>query len=544
MTELARAEVVLDARDQEFLRGMRRSGTAAVTFGNVAAVAIQKATAAVADLGRFSIRSAVQLEGLQRGLQVTAGGAEQASRQMRQLERIARLPGLGFAEAIRGANQLNIAFSDLPDTLNLTNRTLQAFGNAIALTGGGRAELDRVVTQVTQIASAGKILTQDLRPIIQTAPAVGQALKNAFGTINAADIEALGLSTEEFFARLLTGLEGLETAPRTAATSLEDLSDAAFRAGAALGDIFLPSLVAGADAFATALDSAASSMRDLRDEQERLSQLTPSQVFTAFGTGGINYGGKQPGITSQFLPGRSQRPGEDALANAQGTKDDIAAQAEALGKLAEKTRAAGMETLRMNEEIAFLNSMIKELPEPTLFYVQNLDRAVHTTSDLVHQTAAIGMEFDQEAFKAKSLQIRIEALALAHDRLSSAQKNMLGVLAKLGPALGVLGGLSGFLGVGLPGLSNVGRLVGALGSFTGFFAEGGNIPSGGWGIVGERGPEIVRGPAHVTPSGGMPAINVPPARDLITLARDQQWVRAIIEAFRTAEDGGFRAATT
>ena len=30
------------------------------------------------------------------------------------------------------------------------------------------------------------------------------------------------------------------------------------------------------------------------------------------------------------------------------------------------------------------------------------------------------------------------------------------------------------------------------------FDRGGRIPAGGWGIVGERGPEIVRGPANVT----------------------------------------------
>lgn len=48
--------------------------------------------------------------------------------------------------------------------------------------------------------------------------------------------------------------------------------------------------------------------------------------------------------------------------------------------------------------------------------------------------------------------------------------------------IGKTGGTSGWLG--------------KLGSL--FFDEGGHIPSGGVGIVGERGPEIVRGPANVT----------------------------------------------
>lgn len=52
-------------------------------------------------------------------------------------------------------------------------------------------------------------------------------------------------------------------------------------------------------------------------------------------------------------------------------------------------------------------------------------------------------------------------------------------------------------------LSNI---FGGLGKFFGFFADGGMIPAGGWGIAGEAGPEIISGPATVTPMskvGGM-----------------------------------------
>lgn len=38
--------------------------------------------------------------------------------------------------------------------------------------------------------------------------------------------------------------------------------------------------------------------------------------------------------------------------------------------------------------------------------------------------------------------------------------------------------------------------------FGGFFANGGNLPAGKFGIVGERGPELIGGPASITPMGG------------------------------------------
>lgn len=44
-----------------------------------------------------------------------------------------------------------------------------------------------------------------------------------------------------------------------------------------------------------------------------------------------------------------------------------------------------------------------------------------------------------------------------------------------------------------------GLLSGLLGSFGGFFANGGNLGAGQWGIAGERGPEVIHGPAQITP---------------------------------------------
>jgi len=38
--------------------------------------------------------------------------------------------------------------------------------------------------------------------------------------------------------------------------------------------------------------------------------------------------------------------------------------------------------------------------------------------------------------------------------------------------------------------------------FAGFFANGGQIPAGKFGVVGERGPELISGPANITPFGG------------------------------------------
>jgi len=69
----------------------------------------------------------------------------------------------------------------------------------------------------------------------------------------------------------------------------------------------------------------------------------------------------------------------------------------------------------------------------------------------------------------------------------------------------MLGGLFGGGGGG-------GGLLGGLGSmFGGFFANGGTLGAGKFGIAGENGPEIIHGPAGVTPmqnGGNAPAVNI------------------------------------
>jgi len=76
--------------------------------------------------------------------------------------------------------------------------------------------------------------------------------------------------------------------------------------------------------------------------------------------------------------------------------------------------------------------------------------------------------------------------------------SLLGKLESKGGLLGKVAGFAKSSGIG----SSIGRGISNLfGGFSGFFADGGRIPSGKYGVVGERGPEFVGGPATVTPMG-------------------------------------------
>jgi len=79
---------------------------------------------------------------------------------------------------------------------------------------------------------------------------------------------------------------------------------------------------------------------------------------------------------------------------------------------------------------------------------------------------------------------------------------------------------------------------GGFNPFAGFFANGGLIPSGKFGVVGENGPELVSGPANITPMNGLGggssqviyninAVDAPSFKAMI--ARDPGFIHAVAQ---------------
>jgi hypothetical protein len=82
------------------------------------------------------------------------------------------------------------------------------------------------------------------------------------------------------------------------------------------------------------------------------------------------------------------------------------------------------------------------------------------------------------------------------DAFSSMAQSLLSDLADITSQL-LKSGLMSLLGSFGGGFGAMG-----LGGFGGFYAEGGTLGAGKWGIAGENGPEIVKGPASISPMGG------------------------------------------
>jgi tape measure domain-containing protein len=254
-----RQQRVLSGSSRQFSalgNSLRSIGQGLSSVGASLSVAV---TAPLVALGATVVDAATRLDSLKRGLTAIVGSSDEASRQLARLTQIAKLPGIGFEEAIQGSIRLQAVGFSAKDA----ERALRQFSNAVALTGGGRSELERVTIQLGQLAAKGKVLSQDLRPIIEAAPAVGRALLQAFGTVNADDIQALGLSSREFLNILVSQLEQLPRAAAGAKNSFENFRDEVFRAAAAVGTVLLPALTRLVEAVGPAVTKLADTFTSL-----------------------------------------------------------------------------------------------------------------------------------------------------------------------------------------------------------------------------------------------------------------------------------------
>jgi len=114
-----------------------------------------------------------------------------------------------------------------------------------------------------------------------------------------------------------------------------------------------------------------------------------------------------------------------------------------------------------------------------------------------------------------------------------------GIIGTIGSGISsVVGGISDAVGSifsGGGGGNSGGGFLSSIGDlFSGFFANGGMIPQGRFGIAGERGPELIGGPASVTPMSGTTVtynINAVDAASFQALvARDPSFIHAVAQA--------------
>ncbi len=227
-SKLDRQKKDIDQRYGTLLDGMRNSGRA-LTLG---------VTLPIVGIGAAAVNAAVEMESLERGLVAVTGSSAAAQAQLKRMIEVAKMPGLGFKEAIQASLQLQaIGFSAAE-----AEQTMKGLANEISRVGYGKEEFGRIMVQLTQMQSKGRLLQEDIRFIQNSAPEMAKAMKELYGTAVPEEINKMGVTAKQFILDVSGYFLKLPGLADTAKNSLENLSDTLFRASAAFGKQLLPTL--------------------------------------------------------------------------------------------------------------------------------------------------------------------------------------------------------------------------------------------------------------------------------------------------------------
>ncbi len=200
-----------------------------------AAVAVAigiKLAKAMVRMGAAVVKTAIRFDKLKIGMIAITGSAKEAERQIERLRVLSLKPGLGFEQALQGSISLQAAGIEAA----VAERSLAAFGNALAVIGKGAPELSRVNLQLSQIAAKTSGFGADLRVLREAIPAIGPALQRAF---NNKPVEDITISGIELIKVLTAELEKLGQAGDSVGNNINNLKTSFTILKKTIGDVFL-----------------------------------------------------------------------------------------------------------------------------------------------------------------------------------------------------------------------------------------------------------------------------------------------------------------
>ncbi len=264
----------LDAATKKALGQIRAFSANVQQVGTTLAVGL---SAPIAAFAGTALKSAADLESLKLGLTAVTGSAVRAGAEFEKLREVAKLPGLGFQEAVRGSTNLQaVGFS-----ADQSRKILLEFGNALAQVGRGRDDLNEVIRQLGQLASRGKVTADNLKPIIERVPQVASIIRKEFGTIDTEVLQKMNVSSERLIQVLLGGLSQLSRTTGGLSNDFENLKDTMVVAFAKAGDALRPLAKTFIDEFAVP------ALEKMTALSQKFAQLSPSTQGFAIAVGGL-----------------------------------------------------------------------------------------------------------------------------------------------------------------------------------------------------------------------------------------------------------------
>lgn len=189
-------------------------------------------TAPLMSIATRAVETSKSFDALKQGLTAIEGSSQGAEAAFARLRDVAKLPGLGFKEAVQGYTNLRAAGIGA----ETAERSLKAFGNALATVGKGKDDLNGVITALQQMQSKGKVSAEEINQISERLPQMRVAMQNAFGTTDTDALAKKGIDSQKFINGIVTELEKLPQASGGITAAFENLGDTIDLALVPVGD--------------------------------------------------------------------------------------------------------------------------------------------------------------------------------------------------------------------------------------------------------------------------------------------------------------------
>lgn len=182
------------------------------------------------------VEAAKEYDSVRVRLTSTEGSSLVADKDLKNLQELAKLPGLGFSQASQAMASLRALHVSAKDTFDL----IEGIARGNASMGGGAEAFSRVMYQITQSISKSKVDMTDLKPVMEAIPNMGAMIQEKFGSIDSdrinKQLEGMGKTSKDFWMDIGDMAAALPPAGETIANNIDNIGDAWTRFMASLAD--------------------------------------------------------------------------------------------------------------------------------------------------------------------------------------------------------------------------------------------------------------------------------------------------------------------
>lgn len=202
--------------------------------------ATQKLASATFDLGKQSVQAAADFQQTRKAMELYAGSAVAAEQDLASLADLSRkTPGLGLEDAEKGALRLKA----MGFQAQVVNDLLIGLSKQKILSGAGSEAIDRVTTNLAQLASGGGDL-QDIKELVQNLPTVRKEINLLFGSLEGFK-SAIVADPQGAIKKLADQLKNVNAPAGGANDALQKLNDTFLQIGRDFGTPILDPLTEG-----------------------------------------------------------------------------------------------------------------------------------------------------------------------------------------------------------------------------------------------------------------------------------------------------------